>query len=623
MTGAFLKNDSCHRASFRLFAALAAMLCLSATRAESILVTDPPLTDMNPGRSLSELSDNRLSDRQPPTDFSTPEGIRSPPNPPNILLVIMDDIGVDKVNTYAADYEAEYEIDDPNRPETPNLDELAQAGLKFTNAWANPVCSPTRAGIFTGRHAYDTGIGTAIGAGPPDLAPADVTTIAELMHGDANGDGVSESTEEVEVGLFGKWHLGGESVSDSYRLDSPNELGLYAGNLHPVQHGWDYFAGSVAGSLNDPSSADGGYFDFLWSVQNAQNTLQFFDLPFEIPFARYSRETIYATEMEAYEALDWISDRAGRWFATVAFHAPHDPYDIVDSNGVDTTSEQCFNELGRSSSDTQKYAGIVSCLDTYLGELLHELDSTGQLSNTLLIVVGDNGTDEGVSEDAWNINGDIIADGKGTVYENGVRVPLIIVDGANIIFDEDGVLEASDETTDLVADPGREIDHLLHTVDLFATIADVVGVKPDPATFLDSVSFADTLTHVAASPSRDSVYTERFFEKRGAYEGQAATRFIQVEDDEATGISAGDYKLIFDVEVANNNVQTCTYTLFDLAWNRFEAFPSSGSGHPRRGALNEKPSFADELAKAMAAVPSGVNWFDPDECTSAIQAPGA
>jgi arylsulfatase A-like enzyme len=327
--------------------------------------------------------------------------------------------------------------------------------------------------------------------------------------------------------------------------------------------------------------------------------------------------------METYEAVDWINDRTGPWLATVAFHAPHDPYDIINSNGVDTTSEDCFDALNRKTSDTKKYAGIVSCLDTYLGELLLELDSTGQLSNTLLIVVGDNGTDEGVSEDKWNIDGDNIADGKGTVYENGVRVPLIVVDGANIAFDGDAVSGTVGETTALIVDPGRTIDHLLHTVDLFATIADVVGAIPDPTTFLDSVSFAETLTNVSATPARDSVYTERFLTEDGATEGQAATRFIQIDDDEATGISAGDYKLIFDVKTASSNAQTCTYTLFDLDWNRFENFASSGSDDPRLGALEGDSLYAYELKKAIAAVPSGVTWFDPKECTAAIQAPGS
>jgi arylsulfatase A-like enzyme len=169
----------------------------------------------------------------------------------------MDDIGVDKVNTYAADYEDEYGIDDPDRPATPNLDALAQSGLKFTNAWANPVCSPTRAGIFTGRHAYDTGIGTAIGSGPPDLAPEDVITIAELVHGDTYGDGLSENSVDIEVGLFGKWHLGGEISTDPFGLDSPARLGLYTGTLHPIQHGWDHFAGSLAGSLRDHNTGEG------------------------------------------------------------------------------------------------------------------------------------------------------------------------------------------------------------------------------------------------------------------------------------------------------------------------------------------------------------------------------
>src|SRR5688572_14172034 len=81
-----------------------------------------------------------------------------PPQLPNILVVLVDDMGVDQVGCYAQNYAALQE-----QPCTPNIDALAANGVRFTNAWANPVCSPTRAALQTGRPASRTGVGTITG----------------------------------------------------------------------------------------------------------------------------------------------------------------------------------------------------------------------------------------------------------------------------------------------------------------------------------------------------------------------------------------------------------------------------------------------------------------------------
>ena len=108
----------------------------------------------------------------------------------NILLILSDDIGIDKTAAYSAH---------PDPARTPNLEELACAGVRFDNAYANPVCSPSRAALLTGRHGSRTGIGRWINTRDDtfDLVAAEVT-IAEML---------AESVQDYTAAAVGKWHL--------------------------------------------------------------------------------------------------------------------------------------------------------------------------------------------------------------------------------------------------------------------------------------------------------------------------------------------------------------------------------------------------------------------------------
>ena len=105
-----------------------------------------------------------------------------------VLLIVADDMGVDATSVYGAH---------PDAANTPNLQLLADTGVLFRNAWANPVCSPTRAGIHTGQHAWRTGIGNALSANAVGLDYATFETLPSVVR--AAG---------YRTGLFGKWHLG-------------------------------------------------------------------------------------------------------------------------------------------------------------------------------------------------------------------------------------------------------------------------------------------------------------------------------------------------------------------------------------------------------------------------------
>lgn len=181
----------------------------------------------------------------------------------NILVLIADDVGVDRVGVYG-------EHPDPGR--TPNIDRLAERGILFRNAWSNPNCSPTRAALLTGRHPFRTGIGSPLGLLGIGLS-IEENTIPKML-----------GPEWASIAL-GKWHLG-----------SNNQ-----GPLHALQCGFDIHSGSV--------NNIGNY--SLW--QKSVN-------------GESSVTDTYATTDTTNDAIRVIRGAGEPWFLWVAFNAPHKPF---------------------------------------------------------------------------------------------------------------------------------------------------------------------------------------------------------------------------------------------------------------------------------------------------------
>ena len=135
------------------------------------------------------------------------------PAPPNILFVIMDDVGIDQMKAFG------YGGDTP--PATPTIDRIADAGIRFTNTWSMPACSTSRAVFFSGRYPLRTNVFGALG--PSDLANSMVSPYEKSLPKLLKPAGYQSA-------LFGKFHLGLQGNSP-YRYDMPQSLG------------WDYFEG--------------------------------------------------------------------------------------------------------------------------------------------------------------------------------------------------------------------------------------------------------------------------------------------------------------------------------------------------------------------------------------------
>lgn len=179
----------------------------------------------------------------------------------NVLLVVIDDLGVDQVG-----------YDFLGAGKTPNLANLAASGMIFQNAWSYPICSPARAALLTGRHPLRTGIGSIVGPDPAPLG-VDEFTLPDLV----------AATHATAV--FGKWQL---SVYDE----------------HPAEIGWDHY--EVHHGHNQGGSWD--YFEQTWTV-NGVNEVR--------------KE--YLTESTVTSAVDWIEAQSGPWLAWVAPLSVHKP----------------------------------------------------------------------------------------------------------------------------------------------------------------------------------------------------------------------------------------------------------------------------------------------------------
>jgi arylsulfatase B len=279
-----------------------------------------------------------------------------PTRPPNILLVIADDLGLDASSQY--DISAEY-------PVTPTLDQLADQGLIFENAWSNPTCSPTRAGMLTGK--FSTGTGVLI---PGDVLSEDETSLQSYIHQHLPG--------KYADAVIGKWHLGPQP----------------GGQDHPAELGISHFAGITGGGVDDYEN---------WPLTiNGQRSI----------------ETKYVTSKLVDLAVEWTSQQEDPWFLWLAFNAPHAPFHLPPT-------ELHNRELSGSDADIAAnplpyYLAAIEAMDTEISRLLESFDDQTR-ENTIVIFLGDNGTPGQVAQFPYSRG-----KAKGSLYQGGINVPFFI-----------------------------------------------------------------------------------------------------------------------------------------------------------------------------------------------------
>jgi len=348
----------------------------------------------------------------------------------NVLLLLADDLGVDRVGAYAA-------VPDPGH--TPVIDSLAAQGVLFRHAWATPLCSPTRASILTGQYPSRQGVGE------PILATSDTH---ELWPGEVTLPRLLEPVVACE--LVGKWHLG---------LNQPTTLaGLGPPLQHPLACGFRSWIGTFV--ILQAQVIGDGYYDWTEVVDGVQ-----------------VQSTVYNTTAIVDEALQVVASTPEPWFLDVSFNAPHTPFHKPPPQ------LHTFDLPPAVADDMPLHQkAAVEAMDTEIGRLLSSMDPQ-VLAHTLIIFAGDNGTDQHATTPPF-----LPEHAKGTVYEGGLGVPLIVA-GPGVVA-------------------GAECEALVSLTDLFATIADVFGVAHP--TGIDSVSMLPYFSDPAQPSLRSTMFSEWF-----------------------------------------------------------------------------------------------------------------
>ena len=286
---------------------------------------------------------------------------------PNIVIILADDLGWADVGFHS------------DRIPTPHLDRIAREGVELDRFYVFPMCSPTRAGLMTGRYPIRFGMARAVI--PPwrhfGLDPAEVTLPEALAKAGYRHRGV-----------FGKWHLGHNDTK-----------------WHPNNQGFTHFHGHYNGAIDYFALTREGERDWHLNEQT-------------------SGEQGYATDLIAGAASRFIAQHAkgaAPYFCYVPFNAPHSPFQAPEKHLKKFAHLANGDARGKNRNLRQKVAAMVSCMDDGIGRILRAIDDSGEADNTLVWFFSDNGGVSAIADNNLPLRGN-----KLDVWEGGVRVAAAV-----------------------------------------------------------------------------------------------------------------------------------------------------------------------------------------------------
>jgi arylsulfatase A-like enzyme len=349
---------------------------------------------------------------------------------PNIVYIVADDLGWKDVGFQGSDIK------------TPNLDKLAQQGVRFTEFYAQPMSTPTRAALMTGRYPLRYGLQTiVIPSGHTWGLPTDEWLLPQAL---------------VEAGYYtaiiGKWHLG---LGDQ--------------KYWPRQRGFDYQYGPLIGEIDYFTHQQHGVVD--WYRNNEKVV-----------------EEGYSTTLIGNEAVKLINghDSSKPLYMYLTFNAPHTPYQ----------APQEYLDQYKNITDPSRraYAGSITAMDDQIGRVVAALQKKGMRENTLIVFQSDNGGTRNamfageldMSKVKIPCDNGPYREGKGTLYEGGTRVVAMANWPGHI-------------------NPGV-VNGMIHVVDMYPTLVGVAGAKLGKNKPLEGRDMWPTISEGKPSPRTEIVY---------------------------------------------------------------------------------------------------------------------
>ena len=351
---------------------------------------------------------------------------------PNVIYIVADDLGWKDVGFNGC-----------TDIKTPNIDKLAETGAKFTQFYVQPMCTPTRAALMTGRYPFRYGLQTIVIPGPAGYGLA---TIEWLLPQALNEAGYNTA-------IIGKWHLGHANTK-----------------YWPKQRGFDYQYGAMIGELDYYTHSDAGVLD--WFRNN-----------------KPVHEKGYTTQLLGNDAVKYIDEQSAKkpFYLYLAFNAPHTPYQAP---------KEYVDRYPNIEDPTRRtYAGMVTCLDDEIGRVVAALDKKGLRDNTLIVFQSDNGGTRNamfagqmadLSKTKLPCDNGPYRDGKGTLFEGGTRVSALANWPGHI-------------------KPGT-VDGMIHVVDMYPTLTALAGASTAKCLPLDGLDVWPTISANEPSPRTELIY---------------------------------------------------------------------------------------------------------------------
>jgi arylsulfatase A-like enzyme len=349
---------------------------------------------------------------------------------PHIVYIVADDLGWKDVGFHGSDIK------------TPNIDKLAQEGARLEQFYVQPMCTPTRAALLTGRYPFRYGLQTLVIPTPGKYGlPTDERLLPQAL-----------KEAGYKTAMVGKWHLG------------------HADRKYwPRQRGFDYHYGAMVGEIDYFTQSSGNVRDWYRNNQPV-------------------KEQGYVTQLLGKDAVARINqhDATTPLFLYLAFTAPHAPYQAP---------KQYLDKYQHIAEPTRRaYAAMITSMDDEIGKVIAALEKKKMRDNTLIVFMSDNGGnvsamfsgDVDVSKLKLPADNGPYRGGKGMLYEGGTR--------AAALANWPGRIKAG------------EVKEVMHVVDMFPTLAGLAGANPNKGKSLDGIDLWSTLSEGKPSPRQEVVY---------------------------------------------------------------------------------------------------------------------